>query len=95
VAIGCVLPVIDKLSRRIQNISKTVISQAISRKNILSWIPQIGVQGLTMLYLISCYNGPQYNGAYFGETGEIIDSLLLCLSANNMCPVSTTIFRTL
>ena len=31
-------------------------------KNALSWIPRIGVQCLTMLYPISCYNGPLYNG---------------------------------
>jgi len=29
---------------------------AISHKNALSWIPQFGVQGLTMSYLILCYN---------------------------------------
>ena len=36
---------------------------AILHKNALSWIPQFRVQGLTMLYPILCYNGPQYNGA--------------------------------
>ena len=37
---------------------------AISCKNALSWIPLVGVQGLTVLYPILCYNGPLYNGAW-------------------------------
>jgi len=55
-----------QLSKRIQIILKILSVSGrfhvISRKNTLSWIPGIGVQGLIMLYLILCYNGPQYNG---------------------------------
>jgi len=35
---------------------------AILCKNILSWIQRFAVQGLTILYLISCYNGLLYGG---------------------------------
>jgi len=37
---------------------------AILCKTVLLWIPWFGVQGLTMLYPISCYNGLWYNGAW-------------------------------
>ena len=34
---------------------------AISRNNAISKIPQIGVQGLTIVYPISGYMGPRFN----------------------------------
>ena len=39
-------------------------------ENALSWLPRIRVEGLTMLYPISCYTGPCYNGSLLYFTVE-------------------------
>ena len=53
-------------------------------KKTLLWISHIRLQGLTVLYPISCYNGPQYNRGllyqYFHYYQIISDSFIFAAS---------------